>query len=154
MEINYLGILKDNPTRWGTVEMTNEPLSELIILSLEHIYNGGEPFPVVLRELLFLAGNYCYVLDYGYNDSQEEMQEWIRDMLLEESMQINDPFFVIDVYGGSQFLFVYLNQGNDPIVQSAYHFSNDSNWIKSLPYKLSEYIDILILRTKQGRNPF
>ncbi|MXN92321.1 hypothetical protein GR160_13920 [Flavobacterium sp. Sd200] len=154
MEINYLQMLRDNPTKWGTDNMTIQPLSESAISSLEYIYNGGQPFPIALKELLFLAGNYCYVLDYGIEETREELQEYIRESLEENNKQMLHPFFAIDAYNGNdQFLFVYLNQGEDPAVYEAL-FYKDTNWFYMISPKLSTYISSLIERTKQGRNPF
>lgn len=104
MEIFYLNSLKNNPTRnsWK-----NEPLSIEHITQLEASYNNCGPFPQALRELLFLAGNYCIVFDYGLNTTQQELQKFVRAEMLEEGRTITRPFFVIDVYNASdQFLFV------------------------------------------------
>jgi hypothetical protein len=68
MEIKYLTTLEQNPTYTyqasGNIESL-EPITDIEITSLEDTYNKGNSFPVVLKELLSLAGNFCYVLDYG-----------------------------------------------------------------------------------------
>jgi len=128
------------------------------IISLEADYNNAHQFPSCLRELLFLAGGDCYVLDYGIYDTQDEMQTAARKWLLEYKRHINDPFYVIDVYNGTdQFLFVYLNEGReDPTVYEAVlsDSPNDRPWIHSLGKTLSEYIDHNVLKILSSQNPF
>ncbi|KOS08127.1 hypothetical protein AM493_20300 [Flavobacterium akiainvivens] len=153
MEIKHLKELQENPKMYGYPGIINKPLTESEISRLEQLYNDGKQFPLALKELLFLAGDLCYVLEYGTHDSQRELQDYVRQILMEENKEITDPYLVIDIYGGSQFLFVYLNQGDDPIVYIARYFDK-TNWIKALSYTISEYISVSIERTKQGRNPF
>ena len=114
MDITYLKQLERtrNKNSW-----INESISLEEIKQLEQIYNNNKPFPKALRELLFLAGNYCIVLDYGLNDTQQELQEFVRENMQEENRIITRPFYAIDVYNaGDQFLFVYLDEGDDPEV--------------------------------------
>jgi hypothetical protein len=66
MEIKYLKELELNPTLRN---QTIKPIPESEISELEQLYNDGKEFPLALRELLFLAGSYCYVLDYGIDDT-------------------------------------------------------------------------------------
>ena len=61
MEINYLKKLQENI---NIFQYPCEPISMIEIESLEQTYNSGNPFPKVLKELLFLAGEFCYILDY------------------------------------------------------------------------------------------
>jgi hypothetical protein len=164
MNTKYLTQLNDNPTfqKAGSDYIrTLQPISMDEILSLESIYNNGQQFPVVLRELLFLAGNYCYVLDYGLNDTQQLMQEQSREYLtdLDRTLSIDRPFYVIDVYNaGDQFLFVYLDEGvDDPMVHEAIFELNplDSiGWIHSLNTTLSQYIIFQTTTLFSGYNPF
>jgi len=128
------------------------------IQSLEGEYNRGSPFPTSLRELLFLAGEDCYVLDYGLSDSPAEMQQAVRRWLIRTNRSISGPFYAIDTYNGTgQFLFVYLNEGHeDPVVYEAVLYdSNDGiSWIHSLDKTLSEYINYNVLKVLSGGNPF
>ena len=103
--------------------------------------------------MLYLAGNSCYVLDYGGLDSQTAIQEYSREMLIDRNIQINRPFFVIDVYEyGQQFLFVYLDEGvDDPNVHQMEFSSNVSS---ELGLGLTEYINLGIKKLLSGRNPF
>jgi hypothetical protein len=159
MEIIFLNQLKDNPSAYPNKEDykgTIEAISVQEIESLEQLYNKGTTFPKALRELLFLAGNYCYVLDTGWYDTQQELQEASRKKLLKYDKDITRPFFVIDIYNASeQFLYVYLDEGDNPFVYQAYlPTRNDIIPFSSLNKRLSEYIDSLIERVKQGYNPF
>lgn len=54
MIIEYLKTLRDNPIING---YNIEGISETEIQQLEQLYNNGNTFPKVLRELLYLAGN-------------------------------------------------------------------------------------------------
>ena len=65
MEITYLKKLQEN---LDIRPYPCEPLPMSEIENLEQTYNNGNPFPKVLRELLFLAEEYCMVLDYGAED--------------------------------------------------------------------------------------
>ena len=157
MEIQYLQYLRDNPQRWSSSTYSIEPIPLTEIEQLETKYNNGKQFPKALRELLFLAGEYCYVLDYNIFDSQEELQDEAREWLQKYNRTINRPFFVIDAYNaGEQFLFVYLDEGNDPIVMSAYlPPRNDVQFIETMYNRsLSAFIKFKIDRAKQGYNPF
>lgn len=126
---------------------------------MELLYNNGIPFPTALKELLFLAGDDCYVLDYGLTTDRKEMQDDARLWLSEFNRNITRPFFVIDIYNaGDQFLFVYLDEHpQDPTVYSAYLPEQTYEalpWIHSLNNKLSEFINYRIEKTKSGLNPF
>jgi hypothetical protein len=68
MDIKYLTQLSNNPIITSTLTpVVNKllPLTIDKIEALEATYNAGNPFPVVLKELLYIAGECCYVLDYG-----------------------------------------------------------------------------------------
>jgi len=151
MNIEYLKKLEQNPYKHS---WRNESISIAEIQQLEQEYNNNDIFPQSLRELLFLAGKYCIVLDYGLEESQQDLQEYVRGKMLSKGKTIVRPFYVIDIYNGSdQFLFVYLDEGNDPGVYEA-HYYEGQDWITKVDDKLSVYIDDLVERVKQGRNPF
>ncbi len=154
MNIEILTYLAENPIKYGVNDnypIEGIPLSE--IEELEVKYNEGKQFPKALRELLFMAGEYCYVLDYGPFRTQNRMQEAQRERLQDGGYVISRPFFAIDCYCyGSQFLFIYLDEGDNPPVNvidleygSIWEINNDS---------LSLYINELIDIVKAGQNPF
>ncbi|MGZ3757012.1 MAG: hypothetical protein ACXVAY_19060 [Mucilaginibacter sp.] len=163
MEIVYQIELNNNPSiknpQTGYIKAL-VPLSIEEIANLENSYNNGNQFPDSLRELLYLAGNYCYVLDYGLFDKQEQLQDGARNWLTKygRTLSIVRPFFVIDVYNANeQFLFIYLDEGvNDPMINEAYlePINDGSPWLRSINKKLSEYINIGIAELKSGLNPF
>lgn len=160
MEVKYLKELRDNPARnpnSSGYKGMNEPISLTEIEYLESLYGNNNPFPDTLRELLFLAGGYCYVCDYGIHNSQQELQESVRSDMSDYKRIINRPFFAIDVYNdGDQFLFVYLDEGHNPAVYEGHYFSRDDmpSWITLVSSTLSSYIVALINRVKEGLNPF
>jgi hypothetical protein len=159
MEINFLNQLKDNPSAYPNnkdFKGTIEAISLQEIESLEQLYNNGNTFPKALRELLFLAGNFCYVLDNGWYNTQQELQVATREWLADHNKSITRSFFAIDIYNGpEQFLYVYLDEGDNPFVYQAYlPTRNDIIPFTNLNKKLSEYINSLIERVKQGYNPF
>jgi len=158
MEIKYLTQLKNYPSgnpAGLTYKKTIVPISLAEILQLEALYNNNSPFPVALKELLFLAGNDCYVLDMGTFKTHQEMQEYVRVKLVSEDLSISRPFFVIDVYNTTdQFLFVYLDEGDNPAVYEAVYDNERPYLIHLVMNSPSGYIDALIERVKEGRNPF
>lgn len=162
MDIKYLTMLKDNPED----SPNNSEHSDTIIgISLDEInqlelkYNKGLPFPKAIKELLFLAGEYCYVFDYGLTETQEEMQEDARSWLVNHNREITRPFFVVDIYNaGTQFLFVYLDShiDNPTLYEAELPHRNyyPRPWLHSLEKSLSEFIDFRIKKVKSGYNPF
>ena len=147
MNIVYLKKLKEN-------SFQNESISIAEIQQLEQQYNSGNLFPKALRELLYLAGKYCIVLDFGVEDSQEHLQEYVRGKMINKGKTITRPFYVIDVYNAvDQFLFIYLDEGDNPGVFEGHYYENQ-DWITKVDDTLSMYIDDLVERVKEGRNPF
>jgi hypothetical protein len=164
MEIKYLTLLRDNPI--GNPSNPDflraiKPISLQEIAQLEQLYNDGGMFPKALKELLFLAGKSCYVLDYGRKETMAEMQEDVRRRMTAKSRILPRPFFAIDVYNaGDQFLFVFLDEGdNPPTYEGLYYYdpevdSDYPQWYHPLGVTLSELIEDGVNRVKQGRNPF
>ncbi|KOP40284.1 hypothetical protein DBB36_14230 [Flavobacterium sp. WLB] len=158
MTIKYLQQLRDNPISYSKnnkeLQFKIEGIPESEIQQLELTWNNGNLFPQVLKELLFLAGNFCYVCDYGPNDSQQEMQEWVREHLEDSNRSINRPFYAFDVWGGLNFLFIYLDEGDNPNVFQALPYCDDDDWIIPLTKTIQNIIEIGINRVKIGQNPY
>jgi hypothetical protein len=159
MEIKYLTILQQNPTNEdkNTGFLTALiPLSDSQITSLDQTYNSGNQFPVVLQELLSLAGGYCYVFDYGSTNDIGQLQKNAAKFLSNNNLSINTPYFAIDQYGGDQFLFVYLTQGiTNPIVYQAMPYVPEGeNWLDSTTVTLSALINNTMKTFLSGYNPF
>ncbi|MFN0256780.1 hypothetical protein [Pedobacter ureilyticus] len=166
MEIRYLKSLRDNPAAfYDNTEFRDEikPISLAEISELETLYNNGLAFPIALKELLFLAGDNCYVLDYGSEtQSQNDLQEWVREKMLEYDRIIARPFYVLDIYNAlDQFVFIYLDEGDDPSVyEGVYSGINETGiqttdgWIHKLRPNLSDYIKTSVENVCKGQNPF
>ncbi|SFD94047.1 SMI1/KNR4 family protein [Flavobacterium phragmitis] len=159
MEINFLKYLRDNPSAYPNndgYKGTIKPISLQEIENLEQLYNNNSSFPKALKELLYLAGNGCYVLETGLFDSQEEMQTEARELLEKYNKNISRPFFAIDMYNsGDQFIYVYLDEEENPLVHQAYLPTNDNiPTYKNLNKSLSEFIKHRIETFKKGYNPF
>jgi hypothetical protein len=162
MDIIYQTTLNNTPSiksKYSDLIHQLVPLSIDEIVNLETTYNSGNQFPPSLRELLFLAGQYCYVLDYGMNDTQEEMQNDVQDWFIDYSFSITRPFFVIDVHNGSDaFLFVYLDEGiNDPMVYLCIldiNYNTNYPRLRATESTLSSLINKKIGYLQSGINPF
>ncbi|MDF2515496.1 MAG: hypothetical protein K0R59_792 [Sphingobacterium sp.] len=161
MEIQHLKHLQDNPMRNPHAEIKykfeNEPMPLAEIEALEQKYNNSKPFPKALRELLYLAGRYCYVFDYNALDSMDEVQEYVRESLAEFNRDIGRPFFAIDLYGGIQAFYVCLDEGDDPAVYGGVYEGTDGaypDWNFKVAETLSSHIYSRIERSKKGENIF
>jgi hypothetical protein len=137
----------------NTLPIQSEPIALEEITSLELKFNGGIPFPESLRELLYLAGGFCQPLEYGLADSQQELQDEVRNWLVEAEETINRPFYVIETYNTDGFVLVYLDEEkSDPTVFSIM-LGNHTGFVvqgRSLGKTLSEYINLKVDRTKRG----
>ncbi|AOC94003.1 hypothetical protein BB050_00864 [Flavobacterium anhuiense] len=157
MEIEYLQKLKDNPERYPKdreFRFGIKGISIDEIQDLEKLYNNGNHFPKCLRELLFLSGEYSYTFDYGISDSQKEMQEMFREYLEEKGRVIFKPYYIIEVYDGYQFFFVYLDEGDDPQIYEAHPGSSSGAWIRSLGRTIKEYVEFYIDNMKKYGDNF
>lgn len=133
MHIKYLKLLRDNPAdhlQSSEYYFPNDPMTINEIEYLEQKYNNGDKFPQALRELLFLSGKGSYVNDILYagnlNETpnpQEKMNDRLRAILTDVNngtLPITRPFYIIDGGAGSgTFLFVYLDEGDDPNVYNS-----------------------------------
>ena len=142
MNIQYLKKLQQNPN--GYHGFSNEPLTLTEITTLETKYNSGNPFPLVLKEFLYLAGGDCIYTDMGVAESQEELQDDSREELTIDSLSIARPFFVLTTYSG-WFQMIYLDEGDNP---SLYHLDlepvspgSSTPKIEKVCDTLSGYID-------------
>lgn len=162
MDIIYLTDLKNNPVKYGikyevNIDFNIEGLTIAEIEELELLYNAGSPFPQALRELLFLAGKYCYVLDYGGFNNLQRMQELVYENMIDSDHIITRPFFAIDIYNASDaFLFIYLDESSDPVVYCGNyeHEVSTPEWIYKISDSLSEFINRGVALVKAGRSPF
>lgn len=153
MNIQYLIQLRDNPIYYGkTRNFSIRGISEEQIAQLEQLYNNGNTFPKVLKELLSLAGEYCHVFDYNIHDTQQEVQEWVREDLQETNRVIDRPFYAFDLY--NDFMFIYLDEGDNPAIYEAHPFRTGNDWIRKTTNTIKSLSEKRILRIKEGLNPF
>jgi hypothetical protein len=137
----------------STLPIQSEPITLEEITNLELKYNGGISFPDSLRELLFLAGNFCQPLEFGLSNSQDELQSEVRDWLLQAEETISRPFYVIETYNTDGFVLVYLDEGKtDPTVFSVMLGNHTGLEVpgRSLGKALSEYINLKVDRVRIG----
>lgn len=157
MNIVYLKKLQENPkleiNESGDFSSI-QGISEIEISQLEQLWNSGNSFPVVLKELLFLAGTNCYVFDYGITEDQNDMQEWVREQMTEMNKIISRPFYAIDLYGGDQFLFIYLDEGDNPDIYQASAYESGANWYRKTSNTIKSLSEKRIARVKEGLNPY
>ena len=112
MTIKYLQELESLNYQAIGRNSVNDPMSITEIVSLEQQYNNSQPFPVVLRELLNIAGNGCPLLDL----EPENLQTWIRTEVIETGNTITRPYFGFDFKDGS-FCLVFTDENtHDPKV--------------------------------------
>lgn len=158
MNIQYLTQLRDNPVKYPNDTTHRFPIigiPETEIAQLEQLYNNGNPFPKILKELLFLAGNRCYVFDYGISETQQEMQEWAREQMQDNNIVENRPFYVFDYYGGYSFRFIYLDEGDNPQVYEGTPYHDESlSWKRPLGNTIQIIVNIRVQDVKDGLNPF
>lgn len=152
MEIKYLERLKINNKK-GT--LTNKGLSLEQISHLEIIFNNANPFPKVLKELLFLAGEYCGFLEFGAFEDQEEMQNEMRSDLLEfNNLVIIRPFFCIDIASYSAPVFMFLDEGDNPTLCQILREPTNENYYRRIGVDLKEFINISIENYLNGEGAF
>lgn len=157
MNIEYLKLLRDNPVKNPNStghKFIIRGISLTEIEQLEQTWNNGNPFPKALRELLFLAGEYCYVFNYGVYDTQQELQEEKREDMVDNGKTITRPFFVMDTWNADQFSFVYLDEGDNPYIYDANSYKDSSIWFKNLGHTIKSLSESRIARVKRGENPY
>lgn len=130
MEIKYLQKLSKKTTK---SKYKGIPMSLKEIEKLEELYNDGNPFPKVLKEFLYLAGNYCPVLDTGIYHTLQDLQEYVREELLEYGKVYTRPFFALETYSGDWCILMYLDEGDNPDLYHVYY--NDEAADFNEPYK-------------------
>ena len=86
---------------------TCEPIDLSGIANLEATFNNGNPFPTALKELLFLAGDYCPYLDFEGAMSQKELQDEVRNDLNFFSLTISPSIYGSNVLYCRRRLFPY-----------------------------------------------
>ena len=141
--------MKDHPVLRG---FKNEGMTLEQIIKLEADYNKGKLFPQVLREFLFLAGEYNNV-GYDIFEDLETLQEMARTELKYNNKKIDRPFFVFDQLTGCEvFTFIYLDEHkDDPDVYHCYPYYHNEPLIQ--PAKDFTFVSLTnehVRRLKEG----
>lgn len=112
MEIEYLTKMKNTPKIKHTA---NRGVSEEKIKQAES--KMGIKFPKAFKEFLYLGGDYEEVIsdwNRGF-DNLEGIQEEAEESFNNVGLGLRN-FFAFAEYGGDQFLFFFLNEGDNPPV--------------------------------------
>lgn len=149
MEIEYLQKLEQYPARWPNDKSYKAEIKSLSlddIMMLETTYNNGTPFPKALRELLYLAGDFCYLLEWNALSPEDEMyqislQNSIARYIDNMGLNITRPSMGIDLAYSGNFRIVYLDEGDDPIV---YAVDEKNNSLEPGEKTLSQLINHII----------
>lgn len=152
MEIKYLHILVQYPELDG---WKNRGIPENEILLLEHFWNEEKPFPKVLKELLLLAGSFCYALDYGIYDSQIELQQEERKELLNvDNLIIPRPLFFVCLASTSLPLFIFLDEGENPPLNQIINHPTAENYYQRTGGTLKTLLESRIKNHFDGYSMF
>lgn len=154
MIIEYLKELESLNSQKLENVFPNKPLSTEEIVQLEQLYNSGQSFPKVLKELLYIAGNNCSVISLT-DDSPFGYQLAVRDAIQNSDHTISRPFFAFDQIDIDLFSAVFLDERTeDPQIV---HFNlNESEssfeFMMRSGVTLSELINGRITDVKNGYN--
>jgi hypothetical protein len=160
MTIQYLQKLKNNPSleiQGSGSFITLQGLSLNEVEQLENLYNNGNEFPLVLKELLLIAGKRCYAFDFGEigNQVQEKMQEYSRMLMQKNNRTIVRPFYAIDLNVSGEFLFIYLDEGDNPQIYNAAPWEESTEWIELFPnVTIQSIVESKIILIRNGENPY
>lgn len=169
MEIKYLQSMQQNPVLWGDESrgITLERIKEL-----EQKLNNGKEFPKAFREYLFLGGDYNHLgfdshgIGYDYKNMTTTkgedfiaLKEYYEKKMPKYKVSLNRPYIILDSYDGLSFMFIYLDEGDDPRV---YNFGVDPDYrddngeiIYPIPEKtFSELINRLVDYALRGLQPW
>jgi len=151
MVIEYLQLLQKHSTR----NFTDEGLDCEEITRLEHLFNRGNTFPKVLKELLFLAGNYCNYLDYNIYGSQQELQEEERKELFDlYGITIERPYFFVDLSSHGLPAFIFLDECDNPPLNQMVNNPTQTNFYRRTGGTLQTLINTRIRNYLEGFSPF
>ncbi|MCA6065677.1 hypothetical protein JI747_000720 [Chryseobacterium sp. RG1] len=152
MEIKYLDILLKYPELDG---WKNRGISEDEILLLEHFCNEERTFPKVLKELLLLAGNFCYALDYGIYDSQIELQQEEHKELSDvHDLIISRPLFFICLASHGLPVFIFLDEGENPSLNQMINDPTEENYYQRTGGTLKTLLESRIKNHFDGYSMF
>lgn len=165
MEIEYLRSMQENPQpQKGGSKMRGYSIQQ--IEAIEQEINNGNEFPKSFREYLFLGGSYDAL---GFNtigpfDNHEEqftdMKIYFDKKLEDADIKMERPFVIFDHLDGECFMFIYLDEGDDPQpwnlgVHPDYRDEDGSIIFEVTNMKtFSQLINDMVERTLEGHGGF
>jgi len=154
--INYDTNKNNNSLRRKNPE--GKSLSE--IEELEQLYNNGIMFPKAFREYIYIGGKYNSIgLDDGLDGNFIGLMEYYGKRMQKRSIQLDRPYIIFDNFEGESFMFIYLDEGDDPqpwnvSVDEAYD-TDEGEIIWKVPYpSFSDLINTLVQRALEGLQPW
>jgi SMI1 / KNR4 family (SUKH-1) len=147
MEIIYLKKLEETYQNNSKLSRIGVAINE--IEKLEKELNIS--LPKTYKEFLFLAGKRDNILG-DWNRGFDDL-DWIQDQAKESMENVNlslKPYFAFAEYGRDQFLFFFLNEGDNPAVyqyaEDKFHKNEKDEYVYYSKFRnsFSEYIEICI----------
>lgn len=135
MEINYLKILQENP-KGSQDDNLMRGLTIQEIQGLETLWNNGNPFPVVLREYLYLGGEYCWVFEMKSPIKLRSSAIFNMNIADAPFAMPSRSYIIVgaNASSGSQdFTFIFLDEtASDPLLYQLNLFDDDQMYANSL----------------------
>lgn len=127
------------------------------ITDLENEMNGGKPFPKVLKEFLFIGGEYNGI-SLNSGDDYTAQIKYFNEKMAKNGRSISRPYFIFQSLDGGCFTFIYLDEDSeDPQVWNAsatpdYDTDEGEQMWKSIYKTLSGYVAEALYNAKKGLN--
>lgn len=164
MEINLLqsyfkvkDTLKNAPTTSSNPR--GQTMAEIEVLEQE--LNNGEQFPKAFREYLYIGGKYDAI---GFEGPVEgvfdKMTKGYKTLFNKNrSIKIQRPIVIFDVFEDEGFMFIYLDEGDDPQPWNSSlledYDSEDGEMIWKVPHPtFSDMVNTLVGRALDGQVPW
>ncbi len=136
-----------------------EGMSMTEIQDLETALNHGNPFPKAFREYLYIGGKYNAL---GFNTGLGDfkgMDTYYKKKVKARGLKIDRPYLIIDSFEGYIFMFIYLDEGDNPTVWFCSidedYDSEDGKSIWKLPDpNFSALVDDLVNKALKGLTPW
>lgn len=136
MQINYLKKLQENPVDYLDDGSSNRGLNIQQIQELEILWNNGNPFPIVLKEYLFLAGEFCWAFNMKSPLTLRNIAVYQMNTALPPFTMPARPYIIIGVNtdsGSEDFTFIFLDEtAADPMLYELNLFEEDQMEINDL----------------------
>ncbi len=162
MEFIYLQKLlktKDSLEKYPTISRNPEGNSIEEILQYENKFNEGENLPKSLKEYLFISGKFCPLGFDVVDGDYIGLREYYDKRLAERGIEMERPFMIFDNFEGDSFMFIYLDEGDDPqpwncSVHEDYD-SEEGEMIWKVPHPtFSDLVNTLVDRALKGLQPW